>query len=294
MELTMNFSDIEKMKYLNGILLIQFKEYIQTKQDFEMTENDYIAEDSQESNVDQILNEENFEEITEKLSTNKDIKMTENKYFENSEKSNSDQILIEETFEETMEEISTNEDIQMPIENELDEDISSFCKKEIIEFESNSIETTHPKTFLCYICNKEYNMNFHLKRHIKNIHENRKSYNSPNNTIQYDQKPKESEIAAKSISNANNLKRHEGQKDYMYDFQKGKLKTHIQTIREVHKDYKCESCDKSFLNLRNLERHLHTVHDGYRDYKCTYCGKSLTDAGHLKKHIHTIHEGHKD
>ena len=129
MELTMNFSDIEKMKYLNGILLIQFKEYIQTKQDFEMTENDYIAEDSQESNVDQILNEENFEEITEELSTNKDIKMTENKYFENSEKSNSDQILIEETFEETMEEISTNEDIQMPIENELDEDISSFCKK---------------------------------------------------------------------------------------------------------------------------------------------------------------------
>ena len=47
MELTMNFSDIEKMKYLNGILLIQFKEYIQTKHDFEMTENDYVAENLQ-------------------------------------------------------------------------------------------------------------------------------------------------------------------------------------------------------------------------------------------------------
>ena len=142
MELTMNFSDIDKMKYLNGILLIQFKNYIETKHDDEMTKNDYLAENLQESNDDQILNEENFEEITEELSTNKDIQMTENKYFENSEKSNSDQILIQETFEETMEEISTNEDIQMPIENELEEDISSFCKKEIIEFESNSIETT--------------------------------------------------------------------------------------------------------------------------------------------------------
>ena len=142
MELTMNFSDIDKMKYLNGILLIQFKNYIETKHDDEMTKNDYLAENLQGSNVDQILDEENFEEITEELSTNKDIQMTENKYLENSEKSNSDQILIQETFEETMEEISTNEDIQMPIENELEEDISSFCKKEIIEFESNSIETT--------------------------------------------------------------------------------------------------------------------------------------------------------
>ena len=53
-ELTMNYSDMDKLKYLNDILMIQFKNYIQREDDdFEITENDDL-EDSQESNVDQI------------------------------------------------------------------------------------------------------------------------------------------------------------------------------------------------------------------------------------------------
>ena len=50
-ELTMNFSDKEKSKYLNGILLAEFKNYILSREyDFEMIEN--------ESNIEQILNDE--------------------------------------------------------------------------------------------------------------------------------------------------------------------------------------------------------------------------------------------
>ena len=68
-ELTMNCSQLEKLKYLNDILLIQFKNYI-----FTLAENDLVA-NLQESNEDQILNEKTFEETMEEISTDEDIDM---------------------------------------------------------------------------------------------------------------------------------------------------------------------------------------------------------------------------
>ena len=44
---------------------------------------------------------------------------------------------------------------------------------------------------------------------------------------------------------------------------KGNFKKHIH-----EKDYKCESCGKSFSKACNLKRHNHTVHEGHKDYKC--------------------------
>ena len=74
-ELTMNYSDMDKFKYLNEILMIQFKNYVQREyDDFEMTENNHL-EDSQDSNVDQISNEETFEETIKQISTKNDIHM---------------------------------------------------------------------------------------------------------------------------------------------------------------------------------------------------------------------------
>ena len=59
------------------------------------------------------------------------------------------------------------------------------------------------------------------------------------------------------------------------------------------KDYKCESCGKSFTGKQYLKIHIHTIHEGHKDHNCESCGKSFSQAGNLKKHIHTIHQGHK-
>ena len=54
----MNYSDLDKFKYLNEILMIQFKNFIEREEaNFEITKNDqhnYI----ENSNVDQISTEE--------------------------------------------------------------------------------------------------------------------------------------------------------------------------------------------------------------------------------------------
>ena len=47
------------------------------------------------------------------------------------------------------------------------------------------------------------------------------------------------------------------------------------------------------LNQINLKRHIKTVHEGERNFKCDFCEQSLIDLGALKKHIKTIHEGEK-
>ena len=104
----MNYSDIDEMKYLNGILLIQFKNYIQTKHDdFKVIENDYPMP-FQKSNVNQILNEDTtIEKQTEEISAIEDVQMNENKSLE---ESSVDQILNEEIFDEETEESLTNKE----------------------------------------------------------------------------------------------------------------------------------------------------------------------------------------
>ena len=74
-ELTMNYTDIDKLKYVNEILMIQFKNYILREYaELELTENEYLG-NSQDTNVDQISNEETFEETIREISTNEDIEM---------------------------------------------------------------------------------------------------------------------------------------------------------------------------------------------------------------------------
>ena len=253
-ELTLDFSDMDKLKYLNMILLREFLNDIQKKHNLEMTQNG----NSEKANAYEILNED-----------------INNKNEEN----------IVDSVASTDHEI-LNKGINIKNEDHL----AVSCKDEIIE---RSKSYTNAKIFRCYICNKDYLMNFHLKQHIRNIHEKKK-----NNTIQYTnslitQQFDENEMATneydKSIMNANNLKihfeaieDHEGHKQHKCTFCgksfsiQSSLKMHIHQNHEGDKDHKCESCDKSFSTAQNLKNHIHTVHEGHKDYKCNSCGKSFS------------------
>ena len=69
----------------------------------------------------------------------------------------------------------------------------------------------------------------------------------------------------------------------------GDLKRHVHKIHNGHKDYKCESCGRSFSQANYLKMHIHTVHEGDKVHKCDSCGKSFSQGSSLKTHIYTVH-----
>ena len=85
------------------------------------------------------------------------------------------------------------------------------------------------------------------------------------------------------------------------------MKQHVHTVHEGHKDYKCDTCGKSFTQTKSLKTHIHNVHvlekhihvlpkehsDEQNSYNatCYLCGKSFKHKISLEKHIHT---GRKD
>ena len=50
------------------------------------------------------------------------------------------------------------------------------------------------------------------------------------------------------------------------------LKIHIKTIHKCQKDFKCDSCGKSFSHSHHLRIHIKTNHKGHKDFKCDACG----------------------
>ena len=52
-----------------------------------------------------------------------------------------------------------------------------------------------------------------------------------------------------------------------------RLESHVHTIRDGHKDYKC---GKLFSDSGKLKRHIQAVHEGHKDHKCESCGKSFS------------------
>ena len=196
MELTMNLSDLDRLRYLNEILLIQFKNYIDREQDNlkdsninpirnEETTKEVVAnEDVEQPIMDEMTKNDSFEEKTTEILTHENIQMPILNV-----------VIESDYFEETTTEVLKNEDIQIPVINYIRDDLISSCKEEMIE--CNPSNENNQKIFLCYICNKEYKIYFHLKQHIKKVHEETRSL------VPYDPKIDENEIVTKSIPNAN-------------------------------------------------------------------------------------------
>ena len=56
------------------------------------------------------------------------------------------------------------------------------------------------------------------------------------------------------------------------------------------KNYRCNSCGKSFSESENLKKHILTIHEIQSNYKCDYCGKSFTTSENMMKHNKNAHK----
>ena len=60
--------------------------------------------------------------------------------------------------------------------------------------------------------------------------------------------------------------------------------------------YRCDACNKdnnSEIEVRKHERYFHSVHEDNKDFKCESCEKSFIQADSLRGHIKNIRKGHK-
>ena len=214
---------------------------------------------------------------------------------------------LQETNKEKKKEILINSEIEIVpiILHEIKDNLSLSCKEEIPEYDQS--QTDDAKIFLCSICDKEYSMNFHLKQHMRKVHEEKKKKisieKSPFNSDEFGElfsKPDE-------LNDHNNVSDNDQLCDEISSEQSpskpSNSKTLINTINPIneysldlgvgegHKDYKCKSCGKLFSQAYNLKTHIHAVHEGHKDYNCEFCGTSFSQQGCLKKHIYSIHKG---
>ncbi len=60
-------------------------------------------------------------------------------------------------------------------------------------------------------------------------------------------------------------------------------------VHENKKKYKCDLCEYSAFEHRNLRRHIECVHEKIKPHKCRICEISFYLEGHLKKHLQIIH-----
>ena len=185
------------------------------------------------------------------------------------------------------------------------------------EFSPKQQGRAHPpdsrlQTLTCKHCAKNFSTQLYFDKHMKTCLKNkktdknvalvRKSHNNFVVVLGYTKSKTCDDVDKKIISEIGPemmtvIKNQEGQRNYKCDScgksftQSGDLNKHIKTLHEGQKNYKCDSCGKSFAQSGNLKIHIKTLHEGQRNFKCDSCGKSFTGSESLKKHIKTLHEG---
>ena len=190
----------------------------------------------------------------------------------------------------------------------------SFCNMEFPNKRSfKEHELTHPEKGIhqCDICHKRFLTELRLRTHLENIHSSPKDGKT-------EEKIYKCHICSKILTTYHNLKRHVRNHEKSSGSVKCTLcskeltdKLHLrQHVEEIHPEthqcpfcqkvfsnkkvckahelthperyvYKCDMCDKMFLNETRLEKHKNVFH---RDPHCRYCEKEIKDPTKLFNH----------
>ncbi|XP_075238048.1 uncharacterized protein LOC142334152 isoform X3 [Lycorma delicatula] len=143
------------------------------------------------------------------------------------------------------------------------------------------------KELVCEYCNERFRCNCYLKRHI-NIHTKQKKNNS-----NFCQKSFNFEnVLKRHLNNINTT-----EENYVCTFcQKSfNSKSHLLRHLNIHtkeKNYICKFCQKSFNDKSCLNKHIN-IHTKEKKCICNFCQKSFYDSSTLKSHLN-IHTKEKN
>ena len=150
----LSYTDINRLKCLNAVLLMELS--------------------MSHSDMDRLkyLNKILLTELMNFLQRDND---SQNEHFDLEDSGTN---LYEETFESILNETSNNSDIQTLITGETEIKKENSISTIVEEPTEQNPATPNAKRFLCHVCNKKYDLYFHLKQHIKNAHEKNERLNT--------------------------------------------------------------------------------------------------------------------
>ncbi|XP_045204445.2 zinc finger protein 729-like [Mercenaria mercenaria] len=155
-----------------------------------------------------------------------------------------------------------------------------------IEFQHSSLHSKN-KSFICQVCNKEFNKRYRYLLHIE-MHQGIKRYVC--------------DICGKAFQHQKSFKEHKYVHEEVKQFschvcaktfrQKSGLFVHLKTHSEF-RDYICHTCGKGFTQRSSLVRH-ERVHTGDKPFQCALCSRSFNDYSIIRRHMIMLHKRDKD
>ena len=121
----------------------------------------------------------------------------------------------------------------------------------------------------CPICKAIFSK-FHLKRHLKQVHDGKKDYKCEYCGNEY--------------------------------FEKRRLDGHIKREHDNVRNEKCVQCGKLYFTKEVLRKHVKNIHNKkvnqieeiVKLFECEFCGKTLRTKQSMQIHVKVVHEGLRD
>mmetsp|Transcript_12431 Transcript_12431/g.25298 ORF Transcript_12431/g.25298 Transcript_12431/m.25298 type:complete len:295 (-) Transcript_12431:130-1014(-) len=142
------------------------------------------------------------------------------------------------------------------------------------------------QTFVCEICDKEFDRKSNMNKHIRHVHEKLRPYICRLCGKKFGQK---------SSIDKHVIVVHEKRRIHKCDLcgsrfgQVGDLNVHVRTVHEKKRPYGCATCGATFGLRSHLNKHLRVVHERQRPHSCTICSASFGEKSDLRKHEKSLH-----
>ena len=71
------------------------------------------------------------------------------------------------------------------------------------------------------------------------------------------------------------------------------MKTHIESVHEIKKPFKCDICEYRCSQKNDMKRHIESVHEKKEPFKCDICDQKFNRKTNMTRHVATVHGGIK-
>ena len=137
----------------------------------------------------------------------------------------------------------------------------------------------------CKKCNKTFSRKYILKRHLREVHEEKKFHCN-----RCDQR------FVRKFDFLKHMERFHAKKPTADDIvkcqnrQKDKLRRYVSEVHDQENSFQCKRCNKTLSSKSILRRHVREVHDQEGIVQRKKCNKTFSSKSRLQRHVREVHD----